>query len=333
MDYGGLRQHGVQVLRDEVTQIDTSRKRVILSRIADQPYDRLVISPGIDFVFPEVRGLDDEAQKTVLHAWKAGPQTVELRQQLEAMPDGGVYVLTIPPMPYRCPPGPYERVCQVARYFRDRKPRSKIIVLDANPDLTSKKGLFLAAWNGLYPGMIEYRPSAKIAEVDARNRTAITDFGDRVRADVLNVVPPHRAGEIARSSGLANVNDRWCDVNWMTLESTTVKDVHVLGDATMSAPMMPKSGHMANQHGKVAASAIVQLMQGREPVLPVMANTCYSYVDDRNAMHVASVHQWSPGKKTIEPVTGAGGLSSSANEIEGRFAWAWAQNIWRDMLA
>ena len=330
--YEGLRALGVKVLVDEVESIDREKKRVVLRKTADQPYDRIVVSPGIDFNFGAVRGLDEEAQKTILHAWKAGQQTVDLRRQLEAMPDGGVYVLSIPLAPYRCPPGPYERVCQVAHYFKGHKPRSKIVVLDANPGITSKGPLFTKAWNDLYKGMIDYRPSSNVTEVDARSRTAITEFGDRVRADVLNVVPPQAAGALAHQTGLVNANNRWCLVDWTTMESTAARDVHVLGDATMPAPGMPKSGHMANQHGKAAAAAIVEIMNGRAPQPPVMANTCYSFVDDGSVIHVASVHRYDAAQKTIVAVPGAGGVSAAPSALEGVYANAWAKNIWKDMF-
>ena len=330
--YTGLREAGVIVVRDEVQSIDTGKRRVSFGKIADQTFDRIVVAPGIDFNFGAVQGLDAEAQKKILHAWKAGEQTVALRQQLEAMPDGGTYVLSIPRAPYRCPPGPYERVCQVASYFKAAKPRSKIIVLDANPDIQSKKGLFLAVWNGQYKGIIDYRPNSAVTEVDARTLTVTTDVGDKVRADVLNIVPPHSAGELARKAGLVNVNNLWCGVDWVTMESTAAPGIHVLGDATFAAPAMPKSGHMANQHGKAAAAAIVEIMNGRTPSALTMANTCYSFVDDRRVVHVASVHRYNPEKKTMEAVQGAGGLSAEPNLLEGTYANAWARNIWNDML-
>ena len=331
--YQGLRALGVTVIVDEVDAIDTSKKRVSLKKSGDQSYDRLVVSPGIDFNFGAVQGLDAEAQKTILHAWKAGQQTVDLRRQLESMPDGGVYVLSIPLAPYRCPPGPYERVCQVAHYFKAHKPRSKIIVLDANQGITSKGPLFTKVWNEQYKGMIDYQPTRNVVEVDARSRTAITEFGDRFRADVLNVLPPQMAGAIANKAGLVNANNRWCQVDWMTLESTAAANVHVLGDATQSAPAMPKSGHMANQHGKAVAAAIVEIMNGRAPQPAMMTNTCYSFVDDRNVIHVASVHHYDAEKKTIVAVPGAGGVSAAPNTLEGTYANAWAKNIWKDMFA
>jgi NADPH-dependent 2,4-dienoyl-CoA reductase/sulfur reductase-like enzyme len=249
------------------------------------------------------------------------------------MPDGGVYVLSIPAAPYRCPPGPYERACQVAAYFKARKPRSKVLVLDANADVTSKGPLFKKAWAELYPGMIEFRGNAKAIGVDAGARTVKLEVED-VKADVLNVIPPQRAGDIAMRAGLVNANNRWCGVDWRTTESTAVKGVHVIGDSTLSAPLMPKSGSMANQHAKMCAAAVVALINGQTPnPAPKIANTCYSYVSDKEAIHVASVHTWNDEKKTLTTVPGSGGVSSSRNELEGSYAWVWAENIWADTLS
>ena len=331
--YAKLRDYGVQVIRDEATAIDTAKKRVKLRRIEDLPYDRLVVSPGVELMHDQIQGYDAEAQKTVLHAWKAGPETLALRQQLEAMRDGGVYVLAVPRAPYRCPPGPYERACQVAFYFKQAKPRSKILILDANEDVTSKGGLFKAAWRDLYGGMIEFRGNNEVKAVDARSGTVKTDF-DTIKGDVLNVLPPMRAGDIARDAGLMTGNTRWCGVDWVTMESLAQKGIHVLGDSTLSAPAMPKSGHMANNHAKIAAAAIVEVMNGRAPnPQPVITNTCYSFVSDKEVIHVASVHRYDPAQKTLTIVPGASGVSSSRSETEGAYGWAWAQNIWADMLA
>ncbi len=331
--YQNLRNYGIQVIRDEVTAIDPEKKRVRLRRIEDLPYDRLVMSPGVDMMFDQIQGYSTEAQKTLLHAWKAGPDTLALRRQLEAMPNGGVYLLSIPKAPYRCPPGPYERACQVAHYFKASKPRSKVIILDANEDVVSKAGLFKAAWRDLYGGIVEYRNNSEVKSVDAAAKAVRTDF-DTIKGDVLNVLPPMRAGDIAQSAKLITANNRWCGVDWMTMESSAVKGIHVLGDATLSAPAMPKSGHMANQHGKLAAAAIIDLMNGRPPnPQPVIANTCYSFVSDREVIHVASVHRYDAAQKTLVPVPGSGGVSAQRNELEGRYASAWARNIWDDMLA
>jgi NADPH-dependent 2,4-dienoyl-CoA reductase/sulfur reductase-like enzyme len=330
--YEGLRRRGVQVVHDEATAIDVPKKTVRLARGARLRYDRLIVSPAVDFLLDEIDGYA-ASQARVLHAWKAGAQTVALRRQLEAIKDGGVFVLSIPPAPYRCPPGPYERACQVAHYFKRAKPRSKLLVLDANPDITSKGPLFKRAWEELYKGMIEYRANAKVIGVDAASMSVRTDF-DTVKGEVLNIVPAQRAGDIALKAGLITHNNRWCDVDWRTLESSAVKDVHVLGDATLSASAMPKSGHMANAQAKVCAAAVIELLNGRAPnPSPVMSNTCYSFVSDREVIHVASVHQYDAGKNTILPVKGAGGVSPAPSELEGTYGWSWARNIWTDMLA
>lgn len=330
--YGKLRDEGIVVLNDEVRSVDPGKKRISLTKVADLTYDRLVVSPGIDFMHEQIAGYDAEAQKTVLHAWKAGPETVALRRQLEAMKDGGVVLLSIPKAPYRCPPGPYERVSQIAFYLKQAKPRSKILVLDGNEDIISKKGLFLAAWNDLYKGIIEYKPNHEVKEVAAKAGSVKTDF-DTFKADVLNVIPPQRAGNIAAQAKLITTNNRWCDVDWLTMESRAVPGIHVLGDATLSAAAMPKSGSMANNHGKIAAAAIVAQLtgQGINPQ-PVIANTCYSYVSDKEAMHVTSVHRYDTEKKTLLPVAGAGGLSPQRSEVEKGYADAWARNIWADTL-
>lgn len=330
--YEGLKALGVKVLQGEVSAIDATARKVRLADGTELAYDRLVVSPGVDFMTDQIGGLQAALDKgQVAHAWKAGPQTVALRRQLEAMPDGGVFALSIPKVPYRCPPGPYERACVVAAYLKQHKPKSKVLVLDANPEIQSKKALFEKAFQTHYAGLLEYRPNAELKEVDGT--LAKLEFED-VKADVLNVVPPQRAGDIAKSAGLINVNQRWSGVNWLTMESTAVPGVHVLGDATFPAPLMPKSGHMANQHAKVAAAAIIQLLKG-EPVnaTPVVMNTCYSFVTARDVIHVATVHQYDAADKVFKTVPGSGGVSAAANQIEGRYALSWAQNIWDDMLA
>lgn len=330
--YGGLRDAGVMIVNDEVTGIDPVLRRVSFAQLAEHRFDKLIVSPGVDLLFDQVQGYDAQAQSSFLHAWKAGPQTVALRKQLEAMPDGGVYVLTVPRAPYRCPPGPYERVCQVASYFKAVKPKSKVIVLDANPEITSKKALFGKIFEEQYRGIVEYRPNSNVVELDAAGKAVTTDVGDRVQGDVINIVPPQRAADIAVKAGLVNANNRWCNIDWVSMESTAHKHIHVLGDATLSAPAMPKSGHMANQHGKAAAAAIIETMSGRAPQPQMMANTCYSFIDADNVIHVCSVHAYNAEKKTMEVVTGSGGLSQAANPAEGAYAQAWANNIWKDML-
>ena len=320
MTYDALeKSHGIRLVRDRVAAIDAAKRTITLAGGPTLGYDRLVLSPGVDFMWD------------TLHAWKAGPQTLALRAQLEAMPDGGVFALTVPLAPYRCPPGPYERACQVAHYFSRAKPRSKVLILDANEDVVSKGVLFKRVWKERYPGMVEYRPGFRTMKVEGN--AAIDELGERVEASVMNAIPPQRAGAIAMQSGLANINQRWCEVDFQTFESTRAAHVHVLGDAIQTAPLMPKSAHMANQHAKICAGAVVDLLQGRAPDAgPMLTNTCYSYVSDTDVIHVASVHAWDAGKKTLLVVPGSGGLSAGPTALEGRYADNWAVNIWADTL-
>ena len=333
--YDGLaRAHGVRIVRDTAIAVDPDQRTVRLAGGSRLPYDRLILSPGVDFLYENVPGLNNaQAQEQILHAWKAGPQTVALRRQLEAMPDGGVYALTIPVAPYRCPPGPYERACQVAWYFRKSKPKSKVLILDGNPDVTSKAGLFKRAWSEEFKGLVEYRPNHVMTDVDWKARTAKFETADDVKADVLNALPPQRAGDIARQAGVITANNRWCEVDFLTFESIKVRNIHVLGDAIQIAPGMPKSGHMANSHAKVCAAAVVALLSGKAVnPSPVVNNTCYTFVTDRDVMHVASVHQYDRDKKTYIAAPG-GGVSQTWTPLEGEYAFAWAQNIWADALA
>jgi len=332
-EYGGLERRGVQIIHQSAAGIDPVKQFVTLDDGQQLQYDRLIVAPGIELLYDDIPGMRDPASREVVpHAWKAGPQTALLRQQLVDMPDGGVYAITVPRSPYRCPPGPYERACQVAWYFREHKPRSKVLVLDANEDIQSKKALFLKAWQERYPGIIEYRPNNALVDVDVASRTAILDFED-VKADVLNVVPPQRAGRIALDAGLITANGRWCEVDFLSYESVIVPKIHVLGDAVMAAPRMPKSGHMANQHGKVCAAAVIELLHGGQPnASPLITNTCYSFVSDNDVIHVASVHKYDPEQRTMVAIEGAGGLSEAANEAEGAIAESWGKNIWNDVL-
>ena len=329
------KRHGVNVVRDMVLSIDADKRMVKLANGGDIPYDRLILSPGVDFMWDGLPGMRvPGAQEKVLHAWKAGAQTLALRKQLEAMPDGGVYAMAIPLAPYRCPPGPYERASLVAHYFSKAKPKSKVLILDANDDVTSKGPLFKKAWAERYKGILEYRSKHALQDVDIATNTLKFEFNDSVKADVLNVIPPMRAGNIAVNSGLATANKRWCEVDFLTFESKAAKNIHVLGDSIQIAAAMPKSGHMANQHGKTCAAAVVALLTGKEPnKMPVYNNTCYSFVSDTDVVHVASVHRYDAEKKTMLTVPGSGGVSAAASELEGRYGLAWARNIWADTLA
>jgi NADPH-dependent 2,4-dienoyl-CoA reductase/sulfur reductase-like enzyme len=256
-----------------------------------------------------------------------------LRRQLEAMPDGGVFAIAVPEAPYRCPPGPYERACQAASYFKAAKPRAKVLVLDANQDLTSKGPLFRSVWAEQYAGMVEYRPQHKVMAVDGATNTLHFEFQDDLRVDVANVLPPMRAGAVAVQAGFATANGRWCEVNFLDFESIAARQVHVLGDAIQTAPLMPKSGHMANAQAKVCAAAIIAELAGRAvDDAPMLSNACYSFVDARRAMHIASVHAYDARERTFLTVPGSGGLSAAPSEIEGGHGWSWARTIWADML-
>ncbi|MBU3648788.1 MAG: flavocytochrome C [Limnohabitans sp.] len=328
------RRHGVKVVRDYVTGIDAGKKTVTVAGGASIRYDKLILSPGIDLMFDRIEGLKAaSASGQILQAWKAGPETAALRKQLEQMPDGGTFAITIPEAPYRCPPGPYERASQAAHYFKQAKPKSKVLIIDANADVTSKGPLFKKFWADNYKGMVEYIPQHKVAAVDARTNTLKFEVQNDIRADVLNVLPNMRAGAIAVQAGLANINARWCGINYLNFESTQAKDIHVVGDSIMLAPLMPKSGHMANSHGKVAAAAVVAELSG-QPInpQPFLSNTCYSFVNDKLVVHVASVHQYDAKDKTYKTVPGSGGVSPAPSELEGVYAWNWAQNIWADTL-
>ena len=335
--YDALKEnHGIQWVQDEVTAIDVTAKKITMLR-GSLSYDRLIIAPGVDFIYDDLPMLASaEAQQQVPHAWKAGWQTVNLHQQLAAMTDGGAFVMNVPKAPYRCPPGPYERAAQVAFYLKNNKPKSKVIVLDANAEIISKKGLFTKVFNEMYAGMIDYRPNNTLVDIDLATKTVKTEF-DTVRADVLNIIPPQCAGKPAQITtingqliGLNNIDKRWCEVDFLTYESKLAANVHVIGDAVSAA--LPKSAHMASNQAKICANAIVQLMAGQAPdPEPVFANTCYSYVTDKSAMHVANVYRYDAVKKIMVPAEG-GGVSASPSEKEGAYAVAWAQNIWADTL-
>ena len=330
-----VKRHGVRWVQDMAVRIDPEKQTVTLGKGDVLPYDRLILSPGVDFMWETLPGMAAAGAKDkILHAWKAGDQTIALRKQLEAMPDGGVYAISIPLAPYRCPPGPYERACQVTAYFARSKPKSKVLILDANDDVTSKGALFKKAWKDRYAGILEYRPKHNVSDVDAATQTLKFEFNDDLKAQVLNVLPEMRAGEIAVKSGLATANKRWCEVDFLTFESKAAKNIHILGDSIQIAPLMPKSGHMANQHGKTCAAAVVALLGGEAPnSLPVYNNTCYSFVSPEDVIHVASVHRYDAEKKTMVTVAGSGGVSMSASELEAKYAMAWARNIWADTLA
>jgi NADPH-dependent 2,4-dienoyl-CoA reductase/sulfur reductase-like enzyme len=323
-------QPAIRWVQDTVTAIDTEQRQIRVAKGDRFTYDRLILAPGIAFNYDRLPMLaTPAATEKVPHAWKAGPQTELLYRQLQAMPTGGTAVITVPAAPYRCPPGPYERACQMALYLKRHNPKGKLLVLDANPDIISKKALFADAWQQQYGGLIEYIPTSALESVDV-GRLRVETLFDTYQADVLNVIPPQQAGAVAAMAGVINIDNRWCDVDFRSYESTAVSNIHVIGDAV--AAKTPKSGHIANQQAKVCAAAVINLLRDQPPVAePVFSNTCYSFVDDKQAMHVANVYRYDTEKREMLTMEG-GGVSVTASEQEGIYAQGWAENIWADML-
>jgi sulfide dehydrogenase [flavocytochrome c] flavoprotein subunit len=293
----------------------------------------LVVSPGIDFRWEAIEGYDENVAETIPHAWQAGAQTQILRRQLEAMDDGGVVIVAPPGNPFRCPPGPYERVSMIAYYLKAHKPRSKIMILDAK-DKFSKQPLFMQGWEMLYPGMIEWVKGTDlgtIERVDAASRTLYSSFDTAYKADVINLIPPQKAGAIAHAAGLVN-NDGWCPVDQRTFESSIHKDVYVIGDASV-AGQMPKSGFAANSQGKVCAAALAAKFHGIDLPEPSYVNTCYSLLSPDYGISVAAVYRLVDGD--IKKVEGSGGVSpkdadQTFRQQEARYAVGWYQSITHD---
>lgn len=320
--------HGIKVLHDTVTAIDATKKTVTVSG-GTIDYDRLVLSPGVDFRTEELEGYNLTTTPLIMpHAWKAGPQTVLLRKQLVDMPNGGTVVLTIPLAPFRCPPGPYERTSMIAMYLKQHKPKSKIIVLDANPDIVSKAGLFKKGWKKHYDGLIQYRGAQKVTAVNAQNRSVFIEGMEEVKGDVVNVIPPQRASHIASVAGLIGPDKNWCPINGTTFESTLQKNIHVIGDAC-NAGAMPKSGYSANSEAKICATNVVALMNGKETTEMSGINTCYSYISAKEAVSVAGVYAVKDGK--IISVPNSGGVSPDLTEVEAVYASSWLKNILIEM--
>lgn len=328
-------KHGVNVVQARVTGVDPVKRLVTLNTGKTVEYDKLVMSPGIDFRWDAIEGYDEAASRTIPHAWKAGTQTVLLQKQIKAMPDGGTVIICPPGMPFRCPPGPPERVSMVAHYLKQEKPRSKILILDAKESF-SKKDLFMDAWNELYPGMIEWVPGSKgglVKRVDPKTMTVFTDEGQTShKGDVINIIPPQRAGEIAASSGLVDKSG-WCPVSQHTFESTIAPNIHVIGDSS-AAGALPKSGHTANNIAKMTAASIVSQFRGSQLPLPSIVNTCYSLVGPEYGISIAAVYRLNE-KGELVGVQGAGGLSprtaaSMQRSLEARYAQGWYSGITAD---
>jgi sulfide dehydrogenase [flavocytochrome c] flavoprotein subunit len=332
--YDGLSRRGVKVVHDTATGIDAAARKVTTSSGHSFSYDRCIVAPGISFR-DDILGYDMAAADMMPHAWKAGAQTTLLRNQLKAMPDGGTVLIAAPPNPFRCPPGPYERACQMAYYLKNHKPKSKILILDKK-DKFSKQGLFTQAWERHYPGMIEWVKASDtnggVTRVDANAGTVSTEF-DTHKPAVANIIPAQKAGDIAHTAGLTDESG-WCPIDGKTFESTIHKGIHVIGDAAIQAPL-PKSGYAANSEAKVTAAAVVDLVNGREPGEPSWVNTCYSIVAPEDGISVAMVYNLVDGK--VAKVKGAGGLtpadsSPGDRKREYEYAHSWFNNVTQDIF-
>ncbi len=338
--YDKLKAMGIKVVHATAELVDPAAK-VVKAGGKDYAFDRCVVAPGIELLYDKIEGYSEAASYKLPHAWQAGEQTRLLRAQLEAMPDGGTAVIAPPPNPFRCPPGPYERASQMAHYFKQHKPKSKVLILDAKQKF-SKQGLFTQGWKALYgfgtdQSIIEWQPGpdAAVVKVDTGGMTAETSFGDQVKADILNIIPPQRAGKVAQVSDLAD-DSGWCPVDKKTFESTKHPGVHVIGDACI-ATKMPKSGYSANSQAKVCAAVIVAMLKGEEPGTPAHVNTCYSIIGKDWGVSVAAVYRLSEDGKTIAGVEGAGGLSPMDASPETRrrevqYAYSWFRNITADIF-
>lgn len=340
--YDGLKAHGVKVVHDSATGIDAEKKIVKTAGGDEFPYDRCVVAPGISMLYDKIEGYSEEVAKTIPHAWKAGEQTKILRAQLEAMDDGGTVIIAAPAEPFRCPPGPYERASQIAMYLKTAKPKSKVMILDSKAGF-SKQKLFIQGWERLYgfgaeDALIEWQPGpdSAVVGVNADDMTVETSFGDKVKADVINLIPPQQAGKIAQDAGLAD-DSGWCPVDKKTFESSLQAGIHVIGDACI-ATKMPKSGYSANSQAKVAVAAIIALLKDEEPGIPAYVNTCYSIVGKDYGISVAAVYRLSEDGATIAGVEGAGGLTpmdapewALAREVQ--YAHSWYNNIVHDIFS
>ncbi len=331
--YDALRKkHGVQVVQDFAVAIYPTKRTVRRKSGKSISYDRLVVSPGIELKWGAIKGYDPAAATAMPHAWKAGAQTLLLRKKLEAMRNGGTFIIVAPPNPFRCPPGPYERASVVAHYLKQHKPKSTIIILDAKDDF-SKRGLFIDGWDKLYPGMIKWVAAAQGGTVKAVNtkKMALETEFDTYKGDVVNVIPPQSAGRIALDAGLAD-DKGWCPTDPMTFESTKHKGIYVIGDASIAGEM-PKSGFSANSQAKIAASAIIADLRGQAPIEASYVNTCYSLLAPDYGISVAGVYRVTA--EGIKSIPGSGGVSprdADANfrAEEAKYARGWYASITAD---
>ncbi len=324
------KKYSVKIINDTVNSISPKNKKVIFNHKSID-YDILVVSPGVEFNYDNIPEFKKNKESVPLHAWKAGKQTIDLKKQLNDMKDGGVFSIIIPQAPYRCPPGPYERACQVAHYLKNNKPKSKIVIYDANEKIQSKGALFKKYWSDLYPGMIDYYPMMPLRDFNPSTNSLIFDF-DEMTHDVVNYIPDQRAPKFIREIA-AKAESNWCEIDFRSYQSIYDDNIYIVGDSILPSPKMPKSGHMANSQAKVCASAIVRNLSGKDTNQnPIVNNTCYSFVSDDEVIHVAAVYKYNEEKKLMEVIPESTGVSPNASKIEGVYAEGWAKGIWYDMF-
>lgn len=324
--------HGVKMVYAEVTGIDPAAKKVVTDQ-GTLDYDRLIVSPGIDFRTEEIEGYNAQTAEMFPHAWKAGAQSTLLRNQLQAMKDGGTVIISMPLTPYRCPPGPYERSCLIAHYLKTHKPKSKLILLDANPDVVSKKPLFTKAWSTYYKDNFQYIGGKKITKADTGAKLVSVEGIEDFKGDVINLIPPQRAGDIAVKAGLVGDDKKWCPVDAVSFESTKHKGIHIIGDATAlpsDGPPMPKSGYSANSQAKVCAMNVVNLLNGKETIEFSGINVCYSAISDHESVSIAQVFKLEGGK-IKSSATAISPADFSLGKAEHAYGESWLKNILTEM--
>jgi sulfide dehydrogenase [flavocytochrome c] flavoprotein subunit len=327
--YDKIEACGVTMIAQAATKVDALTRTIGLADGTSLGYDRLVLAPGIDLRFDALPGYDEAAAAKMPHAWKAGEQTVLLRKQLEAMEDGGLVVIAPPAGPHRCPPAPYERASLIAHYLKTKKPRSKLLILDAK-DTFSQQRLFQNAWKELYPGMVEWvslSQGGNVASVDPSTNTVMTDF-DTYTAQVANVIPPQKAGRIASLAGAAD-RSGWCPIDPVTFESRLVPNIHVIGDACL-AGALPKSAFSANAQAKACASIVATLIAGNSPVAPKLIGACYSLAAPAYGFSLVGVY--APKNDLLAEVEGAGGTSPIEAPLEFRAREAAIAQAWFDTI-
>lgn len=330
--YDALEREGIAVANVPATDIDAEAKTITLDGESVYNYDRLILAPGIDIRWNAIEGYDAEAANSLPHAWKAGPQTLLLRQQLEALEPGQNVIMTVPLAPYRCPPGPYERASMIAHYLKTQKPGSKLIVLDAKENF-SKMALFQEAWAEHYPDQIEWRGASDdgaVRRVDIETQTVFSDF-ESLSAPVINVIPPQKAGWIAERAGVVDATG-WCPIDPLNFASQLQPNIYVIGDATIAAPM-PKSAFAANLQAKICAIAVARDLTGQIPRPTTLANTCYSYTTPDEAISIAGVY--SNAASQLQSIAGAGGVSplnadKSVRIAEAQQAAHWFETITKE---